>query len=155
MQREKAGFTSETDEILISVIVPVYNSANYLRETLNSIIHQTYRKLEIIIIDDGSNDGSEIICDQYAEIDNRVRVIHHNSNLGLSAARNSGLVELKGQIMMFLDSDDVFHTDAIRRMYDVMTIEGVDLVACRTVNKSSEEELNSVSKLQLQVGHSW
>ena len=75
---------------IISVIVPVYNVEKYLRQCLDSIINQTYRNLEIILVDDGSTDSSGIICDEYAQIDARIKVIH-KENGGLSSARNTGL----------------------------------------------------------------
>ena len=75
---------------IISVIVPVYNVEKYLRQCLDSIINQTYRNLEIILVDDGSTDSSGIICDEYAQIDARIKVIH-KENGGLSSARNAGL----------------------------------------------------------------
>ena len=75
---------------LVSVIIPVYNVAPYLAESLDSVLHQTYEHLEVIIIDDGSTDGSGEICDSYAAKDGRIRVIHQE-NRGLSAARNAGV----------------------------------------------------------------
>ncbi len=93
---------------LVSVIVPVYNVLPYLQEALDSLIGQTYRELEIILIDDGSTDGSGDVCDEYAERDQRINVIHQE-NKGLSAARNVGLDEANGDYIAFLDPDDAFH----------------------------------------------
>lgn len=86
---------------LVSVIIPVYNVKPYLREALDSVIHQTYRNLEIIIVDDGSTDGSGEICNQYQKSDLRIRVIHQ-ANQGLSAARNTGLDTMHGDVVAFL-----------------------------------------------------
>ena len=90
---------------LVSVIVPVYNVAPYLEQCLDSIVNQTYRHLEIILVDDGSTDDSGAICDRYAEGDNRIRVVHLK-NKGLSGARNSGLDIASGEYIIFIDSDD-------------------------------------------------
>lgn len=100
---------------LISVVVPVYNVEKYLRECLNSVINQTYRNLEIILVDDGSTDNSSFICDEYASMDNRIRVIHQK-NKGLVGARKSGISAAKGDIVTFVDSDDWLDLD----MYEVM-----------------------------------
>ena len=90
---------------IISVIVPVYNVEPYLRECLDSIVNQTYKALEILVIDDGSTDGSGSICDEYKKKDDRIRVFH-TENRGLSAARNLGLDEARGEFIGFVDSDD-------------------------------------------------
>lgn len=90
---------------LISVIIPVYNVENYLRECVDSVLNQTYQNFEIILVDDGSTDGSPTICDEYATSDERIRVIHQ-SNGGLSVARNNGLQASSGDYVYFLDSDD-------------------------------------------------
>ena len=90
---------------MISVIVPVYNIEKYLRRCLDSVINQTYRELEILIVDDGSTDSSGAICEEYGEKDNRIKVFHME-NRGLSAARNRGLDEAKGEWIGFVDSDD-------------------------------------------------
>ena len=89
----------------ISIIVPVYNVEPYLRRCVNSIINQTYKNLDIILVDDGSTDHSGEICDEYATKDNRIKVIHRE-NGGLSAARNTGLNIAKGEYVYFVDSDD-------------------------------------------------
>jgi Glycosyltransferases involved in cell wall biogenesis len=99
---------------LISIIVPVFNVAPYLRKCLDSILNQTYENLEIIIIDDGSTDGSGSVCDEYKK-DERVKVFH-TENRGLSAARNKGLDEANGDWIGFADSDDWIEPD----MYEVL-----------------------------------
>ena len=111
--REAEGFN--TDDPLVSVIIPVYNVSRYLLQCLDSVISQTWRNLEIIIIDDGSTDGSGRICDQYADRDDRIKVIH-SPNRGLSAARNLGLENLKGQYIAFVDSDDLIEPHAIETL---------------------------------------
>ena len=90
---------------MISVIVPIYNVEAYLPQCLDSIVSQTYKDLEIILVDDGSTDGSGRICDEFADKDVRIRVIHQN-NSGLPGARNSGLKVAKGDYIIMPDGDD-------------------------------------------------
>ena len=92
-------------EKLISIIVPVYNVEKYLEQCLDSIIGQTYKNLEIILVDDGSTDSSGAICDRYAEQDKRIRVIHRE-NGGVCAARNTALEAVTGDYIGFVDPDD-------------------------------------------------
>ena len=87
----------------VTVIVPVYNVAPYLREALDSVVNQTYKDLEIIIVDDGSDDGSASICEEYASSDPRIKLIHQANN-GLSGARNTGLESATGDFVSFVDS---------------------------------------------------
>ena len=115
---------------LVTIIIPVYNTAPYLLEALDSVIQQDYSNLEIIIIDDGSTDGSEKICDIYAEKDSRIRVIHQE-NKGLSCARNTGLDIMSGDSVAFLDSDDVLHPTYVKTMVAAMCRKKTDLVVCR------------------------
>lgn len=103
-------------EALVSVIVAVYNIKEYIANCLDTIARQTYRNLEIIIIDDGSKDGSEFICDVFAKKEKRATVIHQQ-NCGLWAARNRGQRAAKGEYIMFVDGDDYLHLDAIRTLY--------------------------------------
>lgn len=112
---------------LVSVIIPVYNVAPYLREALDSVVRQTYRNLDVIIVDDGSTDGSEAICEEYLS-DPRVRVIHQG-NRGLSNARNRGLDLAGGEYIAFLDPDDAYDPEFAERMLEAM--ENADVAICR------------------------
>ena len=94
---------------LISVIVPVYNVERYLRRCVDSILHQTYRNLEVLLVDDGSTDASGAICDEYAAQEERVTAVHQK-NGGLSAARNAGLERAQGTYLCFVDSDDFLNS---------------------------------------------
>lgn len=114
----------------ISIIIPVYNVRPFIVEALESVINQSYQNLEIIIIDDGSTDGSELICDEYSRKDKRVTVIHQD-NEGLSAARNAGLEIMSGDVVAFLDSDDAYHQDFISLMFTSMINEKSDIVICQ------------------------
>ena len=99
-----------SNENIISIIVPVYNTENFLRKCLDSILNQTYCKLEIILIDDGSTDSSGAICDEYAKNDDRIVVVHQK-NKGLSAARNEGIRIASSPYTTFVDSDDYIELD--------------------------------------------
>lgn len=110
----------------VSVIVPVYNVMGYLKKCVDSIINQTYAQLEIILVDDGSADGSEIICDEYAERDGRVRVIH-KKNGGLSDARNVGIEAATGKYIAFIDSDDFVSEFFIEVMLKALSDNQADL----------------------------
>lgn len=107
---------------LVSIIVPVYNVEKYLGKFLDSLIDQTYRNLQIILVDDGSGDSSGTICDRYAVQDNRIQVIHKKQS-GVSAARNTGLEAVKGSYICFADSDDWIDEKMIETMYENMVEE--------------------------------
>lgn len=117
-------------EALISVIVAVYNIEEYLPRCIESILAQTYRHLEIILVDDGSTDGSGAICDDYAARDARIQVIH-KQNGGLSDARNAGLDIAKGEYIGFVDGDDWIEPDMYYAMYEACVAAGAQLAACR------------------------
>lgn len=102
---------------LVSIIVPVYNTKEYLKDCIDSILNQTEKKIEVLLVDDGSTDGSADICDEYAELDFRVKVFHQE-NSGVSSARNKGLREAKGEWIMFADSDDWLEKNAIRTLLE-------------------------------------
>lgn len=112
---------------LLSVIVPVYNTERFLPRCLDSIAGQTYRNLEIILVDDGSTDGSGRICDEYAVRDGRVRVIH-KENGGAGSARNAGLDAASGVWVTFVDSDDWIDSGTYEAVMSVAEKHGVDLV---------------------------
>ena len=102
----------------ISVIVPVYKAEQYLERCVKSILEQTYQNFELILVDDGSPDGSPILCDKLAEKDSRVHVIH-KKNGGASSARNAGLKNAKGNWIAFADSDDWLDKNALKTLYDL------------------------------------
>ena len=116
---------------LVSVVIPVYNVRRYLQQCLESAIAQTYRNLEIIIIDDGSTDGSGSICDQYAERDGRIHVIH-STNRGLASARNLGLENAQGQLISFLDSDDWIEPHAVETLVRTAQLTGSAIIDARS-----------------------
>ena len=107
------------EEPLISVIVPVYNVETFLLRCLESITSQTYKNIEIILVDDGSTDSSGAICDSFVETETRSFVIHQE-NHGLWHARNTGQNKSKGDFIMFVDSDDYLHVDAIKILYEAL-----------------------------------
>ena len=113
-------------DALISVIVPVYDVEKYLTKCLDSIVAQTYKNLEILLIDDGSTDRSGKICDEFAAKDDRIKVIH-KVNGGVSSARNLGMEICTGAYILFADADDYMTEHAVRCLYDRLTADGTDL----------------------------
>jgi glycosyltransferase involved in cell wall biosynthesis len=116
-------------EPLISVIMPVYNVEPYIRKSIDSVVNQTYKDLEIILIDDGSTDSSGKICDEYAVKDKRIVVIHQE-NAGVSVARNRGLLIFRGEYLAFVDSDDYIDQDMIEVLYQNLLVYQADMTAC-------------------------
>lgn len=108
---------SKQNHPLVSVIIPVYNVEKYLNECLDSVVNQTYKNLEIILVNDGSTDRSGNICDEYASGDTRIKVIH-KKNSGVSAARNVGIEHSNGEYITFVDSDDFIDTKAIEHLVE-------------------------------------
>lgn len=113
----------------ISVIVPVFKAEKYICKCVNSILKQTYCNLEVILVDDGSPDNSGKICDEYAEMDNRVRVIHQ-VNSGVAVARNTGLDIAQGDYVTFVDSDDYLDLEMYQAMMDIVEKYECDVVMC-------------------------
>lgn len=116
-------------EDLITVIVPIYKVESYLRKCIDSIINQTYKNLEIILVDDGSPDKCGLICDEYAANDSRVHVIH-KENGGLSDARNVALDVMKGDYVTFIDSDDYIDNEYLHYLYDLLKQNDADIAIC-------------------------
>ncbi len=120
----------------ISIIIPVYNTSKYLRQTLDSVIRQSFTDWELIIVDDGSTDDSGLVCDEYAARDMRIRVIH-KPNGGVSSARNVGIKAAVGQYISFIDGDDYVERDFLEKMYCAIENHHADIVCCRLVFGSS------------------
>lgn len=135
-------------EDLISVIVPVYNVEDYLPRCLDCIAGQTYRNLDIILVDDGSTDSSGAICDEFAVKDRRARVIHQ-PNKGLWAARNAGHDVARGDYLFFPDSDDYFHLETLRILYDAINCGNkYNLAICR-MTKTETVDVDISSEIQV------
>ncbi|MCC4414511.1 glycosyltransferase [Limosilactobacillus reuteri] len=112
---------------LVSIIVPIYNAEKYFNRCLDSLVSQTYKKIEIILIDDGSLDKSSELCDAWAKRDHRIKVIH-KANRGLSDARNVGIEEAKGMYLCFVDSDDFIEKTLIEETYSIAKKAEADIV---------------------------
>lgn len=154
---------------LISIIVPVYNVKDYLGECVKSLLNQTYFNIEIILVDDGSTDGSDQMCDEFAREDSRIIVIH-KSNGGLSDSRNKGLDIARGEYIGFVDSDDWIEPQMYEKLYNKIKSGSHDIAVCGLIreykNKSVIEPLrelvytrdNSLSALLLGIelhDHAW
>lgn len=124
---------------LISIIVPIFNIEDYLSKCIESLLAQSYRNLEILLIDDGSTDNSGKIADKYAELDDRIRTFHQ-SNGGLSSARNRGLDVMTGDYVMFVDGDDFVERDYCKTALDLAIEHQVDIVAFGFNRYWSEKE---------------
>ena len=124
---------------LISIIVPLYNSGKYVAECIESLINQTYKNIEIILVDDGSTDNAGIICDEYAKKDNRIIVIH-KENSGAADSRNRGLDVANGKYIHFSDSDDVENERIIEFLHKELVSNDADMVYTDFVKFYNEEE---------------
>ncbi|SCJ97883.1 Hyaluronan synthase [uncultured Blautia sp.] len=122
---------------LVSVIVPIYNVEKYLERCISSILEQSYNNIEVILVDDGSNDGCPIICDKFERKDARVKVVH-KPNGGLSSARNAGLEQMKGEYITFIDSDDWVEVNFVERMVEAISKSKVDVVQCGYCKKNDD-----------------
>ncbi|MBP5466415.1 MAG: glycosyltransferase [Clostridia bacterium] len=135
-EKDRADFITDNSQgktPLISVVIPVYNVEKYLGRCLDSIVGQTYRNLEIILVNDGSIDASYDICKEYAQKDKRIRIISRE-NRGVSASRNEGVSVATGKYLAFIDSDDAVSSDYIEYMYITAEKEHADFSACEVVS---------------------
>lgn len=114
---------------LITVVIPVYNVLPYLEQCVESVLRQTYPELEVLLVDDGSTDGSGQLCDQCAGKDARVRVIHQR-NQGLGAARNTGIRQANGELLLFVDSDDWIYPTMVEELYQILTVYQAQMAIC-------------------------
>lgn len=135
----------------ISIIIPVYQVEAYLPKCLNSVIRQTYKNLEIILIDDGSKDRCGRICDEYAKRDSRIRVIH-KENAGVANARNDGIKYATGDFISFIDSDDWIAGDAYEILYQGLKKYGADCAVGGCVNVVERNGRCAVHR-QRKAGH--
>jgi len=117
---------------LISVIIPIYNVSEYLERCVNSVQGQSYKNLEIILVDDGSTDGSETICNDLEKHDSRIKVVRQK-NLGVASARNAGLDASTGEYISFVDSDDYVHPDFIKYLYSKLIENDCEISICSFV----------------------
>ena len=133
---------------MVSIVVPVYKAERFLDECIRSIVGQTYSNLEIILVDDASPDQCPRICDEWAERDERVSVIHLDNGKGASGARNVGLDHCTGDYVMFVDSDDLLKTDAVRYSVKQVLVGDYDLVI---FGKHYIDEYGNVSRTILTI----
>lgn len=122
----------------ISVIIPIYNAALYLEKCLESVTMQTYSKLQIILIDDGSTDGSSKICDKWLKKDSRI-IVKHTKNRGVSSARNTGLSLVRGEFVSMIDADDILDNNLYKELINSININKSDLSVCNFYWYSEKE----------------
>ena len=134
----------KNNEAIVSIIIPVYNAQKYLANTLDSVLKQTYKNLEIILVDDGSTDNTEEICESYAKIDSRIKVIN-KENGGVSSARNYGLALAKGEYISFVDSDDFLVADMIETLVDDIQTTNAEVAVCGYWHVTEEEYKNIIN----------
>lgn len=134
---------------LLSIIIPVYNTGDFLHKCISSVLSQTLSDFELILINDGSTDNSGQILDEYAKKDNRIKVIH-KENQGVSAARNDGIREASGEYIGFIDSDDWIQNDMYEKMYFLAKENNAEIVMCDavTVYDDKPEETDTINQLK-------
>lgn len=136
---------------LVSVVLPIYNVENYLDRCINSVVNQTYKKLEIILVDDGSPDACPAKCEEWARKDKRIKVIH-KANAGLGYARNTGIENASGEYICFFDSDDYIAANTIEKTYESVKKNKADIgiFGFSMVNKSGEVTSTIIPKTEFQ-----
>lgn len=127
----------------ISVVIPVYNVKKYLRTCIDSVLNQSFRDFEMILVDDGSTDGCSEICDEYGKKDTRIVVVHQR-NGGLSDARNTGLSLAHGKYVTFVDSDDILMPNMLELLHNLIVQEEAQIACCEHVRCEEDENLNDV-----------
>ena len=116
----------------ISILIPAYNAAVFLPKCLDSVHNQTYRDLQVVIVDDGSKDNTLELCQSYAKNDNRIEV-YHQENQGVASTRNHLLEKVKGDYVLFVDADDWIEPDMVNYMVDKLSSNNHDIVTCGSV----------------------
>ncbi|CUP39536.1 glycosyltransferase family 2 protein [Intestinibacter bartlettii] len=125
----------------ISVIVPIYNIEEYVEECINSILNQTFKDFELLLVDDGSTDNSFDICRKYEKEDNRIKVIH-KKNGGLSDARNVGIDKACGEYLCFIDGDDFIANDTLENMYNLIKKNNSQIAICNMIRYYGDEDID-------------
>ena len=144
----------------ISVIMPVYNSENYLKESIESILKQSFSDFELILVDDGSTDSSGEICDYYDQRDRRIKVIHQK-NGGISNARNTGIIQATGKYIIFADNDDEFNNNLLEDNYFIAKNRDVDIVKFgikylnKEINNTYEVNIRNIDSIELSKENIW
>lgn len=131
---------------MISIIIPVYNVENYLNRCIKSVVSQSYYNIQIILVNDGSTDKSDSICDEWSDRDKRIKVVHQN-NAGVSVARNVGLSMALGDAVLFLDPDDEIEVNMVSDMAQHLFEDDVDVVCCGYVSEYSDKSLIYTPKM--------
>lgn len=127
---------------LVSIVVPVYNAQDFLSDCINSLLGQSYQNIEIILINDGSTDSSGRICDSYGKMDKRIKVIHQK-NRGVSSARNTGIINAKGEYITFIDADDMIHRDYVKYLQNDMATYHTSITTTATGTAGRNQDLLS------------
>lgn len=140
------------DNELISIIVPVYNVEKYLSRCLNSLLSQTYRNIEIIIVEDCSTDFNFSICQKYKKQDNRIKLIKNERNKGIASTRNVGLANCTGKFLFFIDSDDFISENAIETLYFSCKVGNYDIVSCNFAYYYSIENIKPIYICKKNIG---
>ena len=129
--------------VMISVIMPVYNSEKYLENAIRSVLSQTYSNFELVLVDDGSTDNCMALCDKYSDLDSRVKTLH-KKNGGVCSARNIGIKVANGKYICFIDNDDVYDIHFLERMIEVINDCPCDIIKCGRKNILITPELKEV-----------
>jgi len=124
----------------VSVIIPVYNNEKTLSKAIDSVINQTLHSLQIILVDDGSTDRTPVLLQQYKMSDNRIEVITHSKNMGLGAARNTGIKQATGEYIAFLDSDDYLHLNFLESLFEKAQAENLDILQAQYIKHYSDKK---------------
>lgn len=132
----------------ISVIIPIYNTGNYLEKCVNSVINQTYKNLEIILVNDGSTDNSNEICENFKKEDSRIIYIN-KKNTGVSDSRNLAINKSSGEYILFVDSDDYIEDTMIESLYNDIKKYDADLACCEYVSKNRKQQLKLLNKNEM------
>lgn len=142
---------ADTTEVLVSVLVAAYNMEKMIDRCLQSLVNQSMQEIEIIVVDDGSTDATGDICEKYAHLDSKVKVIHHQENRGLPMARQTGLKAAKGKFIKFVDSDDWCETNMCECLYKKAIEMNADIVFC-SAYRHREDGIAKICNLPLDSG---